>query len=208
MDVPLDVEVHCADGAHGRSAAIIVDPKTQEVSHFVVDMEGSEYLVPIDIITESSPSRIQLRWTRAELAHAEPFVKEVPADEERMEILAAEMAGSSVLGPYTSPDAALIAETLTAATMGEEQVPPNEQALHRGARVAATDGGVGEVDELLIDPDTKRIAYLVLRKGHFWGKRDVMIPVDRIDRVEGDVVYLKLDKAAIGQLASVPAPKK
>jgi len=208
MDVPLDVEVHCSDGARGRSTVIIVDPKTEQVTHFVVEAQGIEYLVPIDIITESSPSRIQLRWSGDELTRAEPFVKEVPADEERLEILAGGMTGSSVLGPYTSPDAAYMVETLAAATMQEEQVPHSELALHREARVEATDGGVGQVDEFLIDPQTKRISHLVLRKGHFWGKRDVTIPVDQIDRVEAEVVYLKLDKAAVGQLNSVPAPKK
>jgi sporulation protein YlmC with PRC-barrel domain len=208
MDVPLDVEVHCSDGAHGRSTAIIVDRQTRQVTHCVVAAEGFEYLVPIDVIVESSPSRIQLRWSREELTHAESFLKEVPADEEQMEIMAMGMTGSSVFGPYTSPDAAYIAEAMAAATMQEEQIPQDELAIHRGARVEAADGSVGEVDELLIDPQTKRVSHLVLRKGHFWGKRDVTIPLDQIDHVKDDVVYLKLDKAAVGQLASVPAPKK
>ncbi len=207
MDVPLDVEVYCSDGAHGRSTAIIVDPQNEQVTHFVVEAEGSEFLVPIDAVAESAPNRIQLRWSWAELTGAESFTKQVPADEAHMEILAAEMAGSSVLGPYTSPDAAYMAEMLTA-TMREEQIPDKELAIHSGARVEATDGDIGRVDELLIDPQTNRISHLVLRKGHFWGKRDVTIPVDQIDRVKEDVVYLKLDKAAAGQLPSVPAPKK
>jgi sporulation protein YlmC with PRC-barrel domain len=208
MDVPLDVEVHCSDGACGRSTAIIVDPRTEQVTHFVVAAEGREYLVPIDAIAESAPSRIQLHLSRAELSNAESFTKEVPADEAHMAILAAEMTGSSVLGPYTSPDAVYMAETMAAATMREEQIPDDELAIHWGARVEATDGDIGRVDELLIDVQTNRISHLVLRKGHFWGKRDVTVPVDQIDRVEEDVVYLKLDKAAVGQLPSVPAPKK
>lgn len=208
MDIPLDVEVHCADGACGRSSAIIVDPKTQQVTHFVVRAGGPEYLVPIDAIVESSPVLIRLRLSRDELSQAEPFFKEVPADEAQIAILASEMAGSSVLGPYTVPDAAYMTEALAAATVREEQVPPEELAIHLEARVSASDGDVGRVDELIIDPETSRISHLVLRKGHFWGKRDVTIPVDQIARVEGDVVHLKLDKAAVGQLPSIPAPKK
>jgi sporulation protein YlmC with PRC-barrel domain len=208
MDIPLDVEVSCSDGRNGRSTAIIVDPKSDQVTHFVVEAETREYLVPINAIAESAANRIRLHWSWTELIAAEPFVKQVPADEAHMEILAAEMAGSSVLGPYTSPDAVYMAETLAAATMGEEQVPENELAIHWGARVEATDGDIGRVDELLIDPQTNRISHLVLRKGHFWGKRDVTIPVEQIDRVEADVLFLRLDKAAVGQLPSVPAPKK
>jgi sporulation protein YlmC with PRC-barrel domain len=174
----------------------------------VVQAEGSEYLVPLAAIAESSPVRLQLHWSRAELAHAEPFLKEVPADEAQMALLAAEMAGSSVLGPYTAPDAAYMTEALAAATMRDELVPPNELAIHLEARVEATDGDVGKVDEFVIDPDNNRISHLVLRKGHFWDKRDVTIPVEQIDHVEGDVVYLKLNKAAVGHLPSAPAPQK
>jgi sporulation protein YlmC with PRC-barrel domain len=208
MDVPLNVEVHCSDGACGRSTAIIVDPATNQVTHFVVQDGEAEYLVPISVIADSSATRINLRWSLKELAGAEPFVREVAADEEQLEIMSAAMAGSSALGPYTSPDPAYIADALSNATVMQEHIPENELAIHQEARVEATDGDVGQVDELIIDPETNVISHLVLRQGHFWGKRDITVPVDQIDHVEDDVVYLKLDKKAIGQLPSIHAPKK
>ena len=207
MDIPLDVEVFCADGACGRSIAVIVDPKTEQVTHFVARSDGSEYLVPIAAVAESSPTRIQLRWNREKLAQAESFLKKMPADEAQLAILAAEAMTPSMLTPYTAADAAFIAGTL-AVTLRDEQVPQNELALHRGARVEATDGGVGQVDEFLIDQPTGRISHLVLRRGHLWGKRDVTIPVDHIDRIEGEVIHLKLDKAAVERLPGVPAARK
>lgn len=208
MDIPLNVEVHCSDGACGRSTAIIVDPATNQVTHFVVQDGEAEYLVPISAIAESSTVSISLRWSLQELAATEPFVREVPADEEQLEIMGAAMAGSSALGPYTSPDPAYIAEALSNATVMHEHIPENEVAIHQEARVEATDGDVGKVDELIIDPETNVISHLVLRHGHFWGKRDITVPVDQIDHVEDDVVYLKLDKKAIGKLPSFQAPKK
>ena len=77
MDIPLNVEVRCSDGAGGKSTVIIVHPGTQQVTHFVVDSHGSEYLVPIGAIAESGPDHILLQWSLAELAQAEPFVKVV-----------------------------------------------------------------------------------------------------------------------------------
>lgn len=37
-----------------------------------------------------------------------------------------------------------------------------------------------------------------------WGKWEVTLPLSAVERVEGDTVYLKLDKNAIGQLPAIP----
>lgn len=208
MDIPLNVEVYCSDIPAGRSTAIIVERTSRQVTHFVVKTPEGEYLVPIEAIARSSAVKIELRWTFEELTRAESFVKEVPADDEHLAMMADAMAGGSVLGPYTSPDAAYMVQALSDATMEEEQVPANEVAIHEDARVEATDGDVGKVDELLVDPDTNKVSHLVLRKGRLWNKRDVLIPLDQVDHVEGDVIYLKLDKKALEQLPAAPAPKK
>jgi sporulation protein YlmC with PRC-barrel domain len=208
MDIPLSVEVFCSDGACGRSTVIIVDPQTQQVTHFVVKDEAREYLVPIAVIAESSATSIRLNWSVSELRQAKSFIQEVPADQEHMEMMGDAMVGSSVFGPYTSPDAAYMVDAMADATMEQEQVPANELAIHQDARVEATDGTVGTVDEFIVDPETNKISHLVLRKGHFWGERDITVPLNEIERVEDDVVYLKLDKKTIGHLPAVRAPKK
>jgi sporulation protein YlmC with PRC-barrel domain len=80
--------------------------------------------------------------------------------------------------------------------------------LSRGARVEATDGRVGRVDEFLIDPENDHITHIVLREGHLWGQRDVSIPVSEIERVEEDAVYLKLSKRKIEALPATPVRRK
>jgi sporulation protein YlmC with PRC-barrel domain len=86
-----------------------------------------------------------------------------------------------------------------------EHIPPGELAVRRGARVKATDGQVGRVDEFLVDPATRHITHLVLREGPLWDQKDVMIPVSAIERVGEDVVCLKLDRHTIELLPAVPA---
>ena len=85
-----------------------------------------------------------------------------------------------------------------------ERVPHGELDIHRGAKVHATDGKVGQVDEFLVSPDDHLISHLVLREGHLWGKKLVTIPVSEIDHFEADQVFLKLDRQAIEQLPSIP----
>jgi sporulation protein YlmC with PRC-barrel domain len=207
MDIPLDVEVRCTDGVCGKSTAIIVEPNTEQVTHFVVQAEGSQYLVPIEAIAESAADHIQLHWSRQELIAAPPFEKTVFAGEELGAYVAPGMMGASIAMPYGADNDYML-EAAAAAYMPVEQVPQGERAIHSGAYVEATDGGVGQVEEFLIDPATGKITHLVLRKGHLWGKRDVTVPLEEIDRVEDDVVYLKLSKEAVGELPGVPVRRK
>jgi sporulation protein YlmC with PRC-barrel domain len=88
-----------------------------------------------------------------------------------------------------------------------EQIPHSELAIHRGAQVEATDGHIGQVDEFIINPENDQITHLVLREGHLWGKKDIMVPISEIERVGTDVVYLKLDKDAIERLPGMPVKR-
>jgi len=67
---------------------------------------------------------------------------------------------------------------------------------------------VGRVDEFLVNPANNRISHLVLREGHLWGKKDVTIPVNEIDRFEDNTVYLKLNKEEIENLPTIPRRDK
>jgi len=58
-----------------------------------------------------------------------------------------------------------------------QQIPLGELALSRGTRVEATDGYVGKIDEFVVNPENDYITHLVMREGHLWGKKDVIIPL-------------------------------
>jgi hypothetical protein len=60
------------------------------------------------------------------------------------------------------------------------------------------------VDEFLIDPESGNISHLILRKGLPWDKKHVNIPIEDIERIEENTVYLKLDKKTIKALPSIP----
>jgi sporulation protein YlmC with PRC-barrel domain len=101
-----------------------------------------------------------------------------------------------------------IPELDTTIPVTHQRIPHGELAVHRGARVEATDGHVGRVDEFLVDPVDTHITHLVLREGHLWGQKDVTIPVSHIDRIEEDTVYLKLDKHNVGALPAIPIRRR
>lgn len=199
MDIPLNVDVRCSDGAAGKSTAIVVAPDTQEVTHVVVAGHGGEYLVPVSAVAESSHKQIVLHWTLAELAQAEPFEKVIyVGDADAGNVL---ITPSSAVTPTV--EAGYMTEAAELSFLRVEQLADGEQAIHTGAHVEATDGRVGHVDEFVVDAAGK-ITHLVLRKGHLWGKREITVPVTDIERIQEDVVYLKLDKASVERLPQGP----
>jgi uncharacterized membrane protein/sporulation protein YlmC with PRC-barrel domain len=85
-----------------------------------------------------------------------------------------------------------------------QNIALGEVAVRRGARVEATDGYIGLVDELLINSNNMQITHLVLLERHILSKREITIPVSQIDRVDEDTVYLKLDRQSVEMLPTTP----
>jgi sporulation protein YlmC with PRC-barrel domain len=85
-----------------------------------------------------------------------------------------------------------------------EAVPAGEVAIHYRMAVKAEGRQVGQVDELVIDPDSGEVTHLLMREGHLWGKKDVAVPLSAIGVVDVDEVILKIDKEAIRALSAVP----
>lgn len=78
MDIPLSTDVVCADQPCGQSTNVILNPVTERVSHLVVREKAfphTEYMVPIDLVVESTPHLIRLRCTSKALERFELFVE-------------------------------------------------------------------------------------------------------------------------------------
>ncbi len=195
MDMPLNVEVYCTDGLCGRSKEVVVDRKTEEVTHLVVKEKHpphTELLVPIDLVTETTPHMIQLRCANGDLAEMQPFYK-VEVIENKIPRYVADVDLMLVEVPETKW-----------ITVKSEAIPAGEIAVRQGAHVQATDGRVGRLDEFLVDPVTEQVTHLVMREGHLWGQRDVTIPVSEIEHLEENTIYLQLNKEQVGALPSTP----
>jgi sporulation protein YlmC with PRC-barrel domain len=200
VDVPMGAKVQCADGATGRCTGVIIEPTTWQVTHFVVKenrVPFTEHLVSVDQVTETTPDLVRLRCNKSKLAAMQPFV-----ETEYQQWNRSEFVGALYSGWYGWPYVVL-ATMVT--PVKHERIPPGELAVRRGARVKATDGQVGRVDEFMIDATTRHITHLVLREGPLWDQKDVMIPVSAIERAGEDVVCLKLDRHTIELLPAVPA---
>ncbi|MFP4349487.1 MAG: PRC-barrel domain-containing protein [Thermodesulfobacteriota bacterium] len=202
MNYPLNADVHCKDGRFGRSTHIILNPTSDKVSHVVVKEEKSPHsmrLLPVKWIKEATPELILVNGTRREvqsldLFHQTDFVRrDVPHYRRDPKV--------TQLWPCLVPAKKVFSERLRA-------VPEDGTAVQLGARVEATDGRIGEVDEFIVNEDDWRITHLVLREGVPWDKKKVTIPVEDIARIEEKTVYLKISRQAVRQLPTISVKGK
>ena len=207
IDFPTKAEVNCSDGPAGRSTYVIFNPNNHQMTHLVVQSNRPpfhEQLVPVDQVVETTPDQIRLKCTRDEVYKMEPFEYE--------EYIQTEIPGyyyysdvsffpANVLGFI--PEYAK--ETVSTHILVKRQnISQDELTLHRGARVEATDGTVGQVGELLINSNEMQVTHLVMLEKHNFKNREITIPVSQIDRVDEDTVYLKLDRQSVEQLPTTP----
>jgi sporulation protein YlmC with PRC-barrel domain len=194
-DIPLDARVECTDEYCGRITHVVLKSNTREVTHIVVQDTGvfnPPRIIPISLVGKSTPEVIQLRCTHDELGSFPSFTE--------TELVKTEMPGY-VNGPYSMPT---YYPAMQPVEVEHEMIPQGELALRRGARVVATDGQIGRVDGVLVDPNTEDVTHLVLREGHLWATRDIAIPVSEIADMDEDEVRIRLDKDGIEALPSIP----
>jgi sporulation protein YlmC with PRC-barrel domain len=201
MEIPLNVQVECTDGVCGRSVFILINPVIDHVTHLVVKEDSppnTEYIVPVDLVTETKTDMIRLHCSKADLEKMNPFIKTKFIEEAVPDISfghdGVTGVGSTYYLPYITPDMTVYMPQKS------QQIPPGELAVGRSTRVEATDGFVGKVDEFVVDPQTCHITHLVMREGNLWGKKDVIIPLSAIGDTRDDTVFLKLDKHQIESL--------
>jgi sporulation protein YlmC with PRC-barrel domain len=205
MHIPVEVEVHCSDGLCGRSTHVLVDVRRKEVTHLVIkesEPPHEERIVPIEAVVGTAPDVILLRATKAEVSKMEPFNQTTYLREEMPDVDYAP-SGYVPFGTYWVWLDPLPPRTQVVSTQ-YKKVPLGELAIERGTHVKATDGRVGRVDELIVDPEDEHITHLVMREGHLWGQKEIAIPISEIDRIEEDTVHLKLSKDEVEALPAVP----
>jgi hypothetical protein len=61
----------------GRSVFVLINPVLDEITHLVMreDSSSKEYIVPVDVVTETIADTIQLGCNKTELEKLNPFIK-------------------------------------------------------------------------------------------------------------------------------------
>jgi sporulation protein YlmC with PRC-barrel domain len=193
----------CSDGPCGAVSRVVVDPVAREVTHLVVEPEhrsGLGRLVPLDLVTPGA-GEVRLRCTLEEFDRL-PRAEEtdfLPGGSGYEDYEAHE----AYYWPYYGID--VVGEPMVANASGivtRDMLPKGEVAVRRGEPVHATDGEVGKVEGLVIEPAHGLVTHVLLQEGHLWGRKEVAIPIGSVGSI-ADGIMVNLTKKEIGDLPAV-----
>ena len=166
----------CSDGACGEVSRLVIDPAAGTVTHLVITPghhpEAGRF-VPVDLV-DNTGGQISVRCTLAEFDRLEHAA-------ERKLVSGMEGVGGGLVGVGYD------ASPGTPRMVVEDLVPVGESDVGPGERVHAVDGEIGRVQGFLVDPGDRRATHVLLREGHFWGRKEVAIPVSAVARADDGI---------------------
>jgi sporulation protein YlmC with PRC-barrel domain len=219
-DFTIGSEVACSDGVCGHLKRVVVDPVARALTHLVVEpshRRRAGHLVPIELV-DSTANEIRLRCTRSEFEALEDAEETqfLPGASGRWGYEQNQMLSWPYYGLGTGM--AMGIGGLGIGGMGggtgmggmgvgphaitSDRVPVGEVEVRRGEHVHATDGTIGRVQGLVVDPSDHHVTHVLLDEGHLWGEKSVGIPIGAVTGVE-DGVRLSLTKDEVRDLPPV-----
>jgi hypothetical protein len=89
----------------------------------------------------------------------------------------------------------------------EEQIMLHKTAEMRGYHIQATDGGIGHVDDFLIDETGWSLRYLVVDTSNWIGGKSVLISASALERIDSPAkrIHVRLTRQEVQQGPSVEA---
>jgi sporulation protein YlmC with PRC-barrel domain len=201
MGLELGSEITCSDGACGKLERLVVDPAARTVTYLVVEPPhrvGMARLVPIRF-TDRTAHGVRLSCTLAEFDRFDAA-----------EFLAVTEPGFAGEGLPSWPFGSDTGDPGIPAGFGGNATPPvvfdrvpeGDVEVCRGDAVQATDGPIGRVQGLVLDPGNSLVTHVLLQEGHLWGRKEVAVPVAAVTSVT-DGIQLNVTKVEVQNLLSV-----
>ena len=83
-----------------------------------------------------------------------------------------------------------------------DTLPSGEVAVRGGDHVHATDGGIGQVQGLVIDSGSHQVTHVLLQEGHVFGRKVVAIPVGAVTGAGENGIQLNITRQQVRELPS------
>jgi len=208
----IGAKVSCRSGPCGKLTRVVIDPVRRALTHIVVEPHTDTLgrLVPLRLVEASTPNQIDLACTLEEFDALDPSVDTdyFPMDDYYGSYYGGYAQGfgygwgGAYFWPYYGYGGYGYGGGWGPDSTSYEAVPKGEATIRRGDPVRAIDGEIGKVAGLVIGAPTGEISHVLLQEGHFWGKKDVSIPIGSVERVAG-VVEVALTKDQISHLPSI-----
>lgn len=200
MQLKQDAYVFSADDQDvGHLARVVIDPRSNEVTHIVVRRGvffTNDKVVPISLVASGLEDHVTLREAAQDLQALPDFEQThyIPVNEEETTRLPLGQAPSL----YWYPPVGMPLPTYV--TEKTENIPQGTIALKEGAKVIAADGeSVGTIEQILTDPLADRVTHFLISQGVLFQERK-LIPATWVKEVNEDEVRLAVGKQTLDEL--------
>ena len=84
-----------------------------------------------------------------------------------------------------------------------DSVPSGEVEVHSELTVCATDGEIGQVQGLVVEPGGHHVTHVLLQEGRMLGRKEVAIPIGAVTKIGTLLIHLSLTRHQVKDLPPV-----
>ncbi len=189
----------------GEVKEVVIDPKTEDVTHIIIEkglLLTEDKVLPISLVEDADRERVKL-YPLEESLDDLPKYKE----EQFVEVREAEVNNPVVgnppflynyppVGPYQKADL----EIRTFKKEKIKNIPKDVTPIKNGAKVITLDDQhVGNVGEVIIDPQTDEATHLVVSEGLLLVE-EKLVPISWVGDYDEEEIHLAVDRKVIENL--------
>ncbi len=200
---------------------VVIDPKTQEVTHLIVEkgiLLTTDKVLPLSLVRNATEDRVTLRKDVGDLEDLPDYkethfveVEEVKKTEAGDEDVEVDTAGSMYWVPpasqawwntpgYLGSPGAFGYPAPPFVRRTERNIPEGTLPLDVGAPVFSGEGEhVGDVEEVFTDPQSGRVTHILVSQGLLF-KEQKRVPTTWVKAFEDNQVYLAVGAEVLNRL--------
>ena len=210
MQFAIGAEVSCTDRVCGRVRWVVVyhSAEAWRITHLVVEPAhrvGLARFVPLHLVggVDGISGDITLDCTIDQFEHLDSAenTEFVPGTGAYPVYGPAQIIAQPYYTdePFVHGDLPSLSQTVTT----DAPLPDDGDVAVHVTHVHATDGDIGQVAGLVVDPASQHVTHVLLMEGHLWARKEVAIPVAAVKEVADDGIHLNITRQEVGDLPPV-----
>ncbi len=181
MHISFATPVECSDGPCGRCVRLMVDLDSQQVTHIIVEQNVPAHtlqLVPFEQVAGTSMQLVQLRCSIQEL-------RTMP-DLSTLKLASLPAHGGNI---YSTPSIVYLPQDLSL-----NGVPHDIAVVIADMSVETRREYIGRLVGIEVNGSNGRIRYLTIDRDQVQDPHEVICPVQEIESISADCIYLNKER--------------
>lgn len=187
LNFNLGTKVQCTDGQCGNLSKLVIDPDNGHVTDIIVEKGfflTTDSVLPITLIENVTDELIYLSISSQEISQY-PTYKVTEFEEP------ADIPGQQQIGGVTPFGVQTVTEPVVPMVKRKisQGIEAGRQVIEAGMSVSNSEGVIGKVDRVIIDPITGKISHIVISRGLIVSNLTI-IPIAIVESIYNDGIFV------------------